>query len=78
MGSATAAAAATGAEHDPIVLEIKDVSVVVPQRKKYDLVFTQNYLYARAPGTSTPVQGIVYSWRDLGAQPSRLFCPTVA
>ncbi|KAK0649607.1 hypothetical protein B0T16DRAFT_326771 [Cercophora newfieldiana] len=53
------------AASDPVLLEIKDISVSVPQRKKYDLVFTKNFLYARVSGTSAPVQGIVYPWRDI-------------
>ena len=52
---------------EPVLLEIKDISVSIPQRKKYDLCFTQNFLYARAPGTTGPVQGIVYAWGDIGA-----------
>lgn len=51
---------------DPVLLEIKDISLTVPVRKKYDLVFSQNFLYARASGTSAPVQGIVYAWSDFG------------
>lgn len=51
-------------ETDPVLLEIKDISLSVPVRKKYDLVFTSNFLYARASGTSAPVPGIVYAWRD--------------
>ncbi|KAL2131517.1 hypothetical protein VTI74DRAFT_4938 [Chaetomium olivicolor] len=50
---------------DPVLLEIKDISVTAPQRKKYDLCFTGNFLYARAPGSSVPVQGIVYPWKDI-------------
>ncbi|KAK0611852.1 hypothetical protein B0T14DRAFT_439530 [Immersiella caudata] len=53
------------AASDPVLLEIKDISVSVPQRKKYDLCFTKNFLYARVSGTSAPVQGIVYPWRDI-------------
>ncbi|KAL2270632.1 hypothetical protein VTJ83DRAFT_3 [Remersonia thermophila] len=50
---------------DPVLLEIKDVSVTAPQRKKYDLCFTRNFLYARAPGTSVPAPGMVYAWKDI-------------
>ncbi|KAB5585114.1 putative chaperone protein [Coniochaeta sp. 2T2.1] len=50
---------------EPVLLEIKDISLTVPQRKKYDLVFTTSYLYARAAGSAVPVQGIVYAWRDI-------------
>jgi hypothetical protein len=51
---------------DPVLLEIKDVSVTAPQRKKYDLCFTRTFLYARAPGTSVPAPGMVYPWKDVG------------
>jgi hypothetical protein len=51
---------------EQVLLEIKDISVTAPQRKKYDLCFTKNFLYARAPGSSTPVAGIVYLWKDIG------------
>ena len=64
-GAATHALAAAAAE--TVLLEIKDVSVSIPQRKKLDLVITQNYLYARAANTTTPVPGIVYAWHDIGA-----------
>ncbi|KAK4107186.1 Rtt106-domain-containing protein [Canariomyces notabilis] len=50
---------------EQVLLEIKDISVTAPQRKKYDLCFTKNFLYARAPGSSTPVAGIVYPWKDI-------------
>ncbi|CAK7220131.1 hypothetical protein SBRCBS47491_004085 [Sporothrix bragantina] len=50
---------------EPVLLEVKDISVSIPQRKKYDLCFTQNYLYARASNTTAPVPGIVYAWRDI-------------
>ena len=54
------------AASDPVLLEIKDISLSIPQRKKYDLCFTKHFLYARASGTATPVQGIVYAWKDFG------------
>ncbi len=57
---------------DPVLLEIKDISLSVPQRKKYDLCFTKNFLYARAAGTSVPVQGIVYPWKAIGKAASFL------
>ncbi|KAL2158719.1 hypothetical protein VTH06DRAFT_4201 [Thermothelomyces fergusii] len=57
--------AAAAAAAEPVLLEIKDISVSVPQRKKYDLCFTKHYLYARASGTAVPVQGIVYPWADI-------------
>ena len=52
--------------HDPVLLEIKDISVVVPQRKKYTLCFTENHLYARLPDSNKPAQGISYAWKDVG------------
>jgi hypothetical protein len=65
-GSQTAALSADAAVADPVLLEVKDISVTAPQRKKYDLCFTKNFLYARASGSSVPVQGIVYPWKDIG------------
>lgn len=57
------------AARDPVLLEIKEISVSVPQRKKYNLCFTKNFLYARVAGTDTPVQGIIYPWREIGMPP---------
>lgn len=48
------------------LLEVKDISVSIPQRKKYDLCFTAKHLYARAPNTTSPVPGIIYPWKDIG------------
>ncbi|KAI1494314.1 hypothetical protein F5X96DRAFT_618268 [Biscogniauxia mediterranea] len=66
--TATTPAAASSAEEvgaESVLLEIKDISVSIPQRKKYDLCFTAKHLYARAPGTTTPVSGIIYAWKDI-------------
>ncbi|KAK4236002.1 putative chaperone protein [Achaetomium macrosporum] len=64
-GSQPAGFNADAAAADPVLLEVKDISVTAPQRKKYDLCFTKNFLYARAPGSSVPVQGIAYAWTDI-------------
>ncbi|KAK1585800.1 uncharacterized protein LY79DRAFT_260621 [Colletotrichum navitas] len=53
------------AADEEVLLEIKDISVSVPQRKKYDFCFTANHLYARAPNTTAPVEGIIYAWEDI-------------
>ncbi|TQN68089.1 Histone chaperone [Colletotrichum shisoi] len=53
------------AADEEVLLEIKEISVSVPQRKKYDLCFTANHLYARAPNTTAPVEGITYAWEDI-------------
>lgn len=66
-GSQAAVLGADAAAAEPVLLEIKDISISVPQRKKYDLCFTKNFLYARASGSPVPVQGIVYPWKDLGS-----------
>jgi len=50
------------AGNELILLEIRDISVAMPQRKKFDLCFTHGHLYARVPGTTTPVPGMVYRW----------------
>ncbi|KAJ5005176.1 Histone chaperone [Colletotrichum sp. SAR 10_99] len=64
--SAPKAASSPGnAADEDVLLEIKEISVSVPQRKKYELCFTANYLYARAPGTTAPVEGIIYAWEDI-------------
>ncbi|KAK3348181.1 hypothetical protein B0H65DRAFT_522867 [Neurospora tetraspora] len=64
-GSQAAVLGADAAAAEPVLLEIKDISISVPQRKKYDLCFTKNFLYARASGSPVPVQGIVYPWKDI-------------
>ncbi|KAI2463562.1 Rtt106-domain-containing protein [Annulohypoxylon bovei var. microspora] len=48
-----------------ILLEIKDISVSIPQRKKFELCFTPKHLYARAPGTTAPLPNILYAWEDI-------------
>lgn len=58
---------ANAAAKEVILLEVKEVSVAIPQRKKYDLCFTKNYLYTKQVGTTTPVQGMVYDWSQIGA-----------
>lgn len=64
-GGAGVATEATAAA-ERVLLEVKDISLQIPRRKKFDLCFTKSYLYARTPGTSAPVQGIVYAWQDIG------------
>ncbi|KAF6814511.1 hypothetical protein CSOJ01_04062 [Colletotrichum sojae] len=53
------------AADEDVLLEIKEISVSVPQRKKYDLCFTANHFYARALNTTAPVEGIIYAWEDI-------------
>ncbi|KAI0425345.1 hypothetical protein F5Y09DRAFT_103064 [Xylaria sp. FL1042] len=50
---------------EDVLLEIKDISVSIPQRKKFDLCFTAGHLYARAPGTKAPVPGIIFPWKSI-------------
>ncbi|TGO48589.1 hypothetical protein BCON_0236g00170 [Botryotinia convoluta] len=54
---------ATG--EDPVLLEIKEISVVIPQRKKYTLCFTSTHLYARLPTSEEPASGMSYAWKDI-------------
>lgn len=61
---------ANAAQEEVVLLEVKEISVSIPQRKKYDLCFTQNYLYTKQVGTSTPVQGMVYKWTEIGMSSS--------
>ena len=51
---------------DPVLLELKDISLVIPQRKKYTLCFTSSHLYARLPDSKEPVAGTSYAWSDIG------------
>lgn len=60
---------ANAAAEEVVLLEVKEVSVSIPQRKKYDLCFTKNYLYTKQVGTTTPVQGMVYKWDEIGMNP---------
>lgn len=48
------------------MLEIRDISIVVPQRKKYTLEFTSQHLQARQPDTKELIPGIRYAWADIG------------
>lgn len=57
----------TNAADEPVLLEIKEISVSVPQRKKFELCFTANHFYARAPGTTAPIPAITHAWSDIGA-----------
>lgn len=45
---------------------VKEISVSAPQRKKFELCLTPNFLYARAPGTAPPIPSITYAWTDIG------------
>ena len=51
---------------ESVLLEIKEISVAAPQRKKYDICFTHSYLFAKAPGTVGPAPGLVYPWTEIG------------
>ncbi|KAJ6786686.1 hypothetical protein PWT90_06100 [Aphanocladium album] len=64
-GGGGGAAAAGNPADDEVLLCVKEISVSVPQRKKFELCLTQNFLYARAPGTTVPIQGMVYAWTDI-------------
>ncbi|MBE3049621.1 hypothetical protein IMZ48_45430 [Candidatus Bathyarchaeota archaeon] len=54
------------ASTEEVLLEVKEISVSAPQRKKFELCFTERHLYARPPGGSAPAPGIVYAWEDIG------------
>ena len=66
-GSPAGGNIAAVAAAEPVLLEIKDISISVPQRKKYDLCITKNFLYAKLNGSTAPAQGIVYAWKDIGS-----------
>ena len=54
------------AADEAVLLEVKEISVSVPQRKKFELCFMANHLYARTPGTTAPIPAITYAWKDIG------------
>ncbi|KAK1239884.1 hypothetical protein MKX08_007326 [Trichoderma sp. CBMAI-0020] len=64
-GSPSSQAALSNAADEAVLLSIAEISVSVPQRKKLEICFTPNHLYARAPGTTAPLQGVSYAWRDI-------------
>ncbi|CAG7564728.1 unnamed protein product [Fusarium equiseti] len=55
----------TNAADEDVLLEIKEISVSVPQRKKFELCFTDGHIYARAPNTTAPIPAITYAWSDI-------------
>lgn len=69
-GSPSSQVALSNAADEAVLLEIKEISVSVPQRKKLEICFTSNHLYARAPGTTAPLPGVSYAWRDIGMSSS--------
>ena len=54
------------AEED-VTLEIAEISVSVPLRKKMNICMTANYIYARAPADKEPATGTVHAWADIGS-----------
>ncbi|CAL3965050.1 unnamed protein product [Diplocarpon coronariae] len=50
---------------EPVLLEVKEISVVIPQRKKYTLCLTSQHLYARLPDSREPVPGISIAWSEI-------------
>ncbi|KAI3323901.1 Rtt106-domain-containing protein [Xylariaceae sp. AK1471] len=59
------ASSADDVSQEAILLEIKDISVSIPQRKKFDLCFTANHLYARVSGTKALVPGMIFPWKNI-------------
>ncbi|KAH8685529.1 hypothetical protein BGZ60DRAFT_426017 [Tricladium varicosporioides] len=64
-GKPTPNGTSTAIEDNPILLEIKDISIVIPQRKKYTLCFTSSHIYARLGDSLEPAAGISYAWKDI-------------
>jgi hypothetical protein len=58
----------TNAADESVLLEIKEISVSVPQRKKFELCFTDGHIYARAPNTTAPIPAITHAWSDIGTR----------
>ncbi|KAK6605055.1 Histone chaperone [Botrytis cinerea] len=64
-GTSNSVGSAPATGEDPVLLEIKEISVVIPQRKKYTLCFTSTHLYARLPSSEEPASGMSYAWKDI-------------
>ncbi|KAK6208330.1 hypothetical protein LQW54_006954 [Pestalotiopsis sp. IQ-011] len=58
------AAAGVDVASEDVLLEIKDISVSIPQRKKFDLCLTAHHIYAKASNTTAPIPTITYAWKD--------------
>lgn len=56
-------------ENGPVLLRVKDISLVIPQRKKYTLEFTASHIRARHPDTNEPITGVSYAWKDISRSP---------
>jgi hypothetical protein len=52
-------------DNEPVMLRVKDISLVIPQRKKYTLEFTASHIRARHPDTNEAITGISYAWKDI-------------
>jgi hypothetical protein len=69
-GASTGSLGGANPAEEAVLLEVKEISVSVPQRKKFELCFTQQHIYARAPGTAAPIPAITYPWKDIGESAS--------
>ena len=65
-GTNQVAAPTANAADGELLLVIKEISVSVPQRKKFELCLTPSHIYARTPGTTAPIPAITYAWQDIG------------
>lgn len=65
-GASQPSVGVANAGNEAVALHVKEISVSVPQRKKFEICLSQNFIYARAPGTTEPITGIVYAWKDIG------------
>lgn len=66
-GTHQASGGSGNAADEPVLLHVKEISVSVPQRKKFEICLTQSFIYARSPGTTAPIPAITYAWKDIGA-----------
>jgi len=64
-GNASEAVSPQDVAAEGTLLEVKDISVSIPQRKKLDLCFTKQHIYARTSGTTTPVTGAIFAWKNI-------------
>lgn len=53
-------------DDEEALLAVQDISVVIPQRKKFTIEFTNTRIRARDSKTKELVPGIGFKWTDIG------------
>jgi len=65
-GSMNGGSKSEAVDNEEALLAVQDISVVIPQRKKYTIEFTHTRIRARDPKTNELVPGAACKWADIG------------